>query len=165
MLERGTVTHVASGSADVLIAPSEKCEECGVCSEGVGGIRLMEGARDAIGVTVGDVVEVETPLRARRRAQLLVFVAPVGALVLGYLAGYLLGPMLGIAGDTLGAVLALAAAAGTFLSLRRVRATSIGQKDGMPRVRAIIARSREADSSNTARLRQPPERREDETRE
>jgi positive regulator of sigma E activity len=146
MLEQGTVTHVGSGRADVFISPSEKCEECGACSEGANGIRLMEGALDPIGVHVGDVVEIETPPRARRRAQMLVFVAPVVALGVGYLAGYLLGPMLGIAGDTLGAAFGLAAAAGMFLSLRGARATGVGEKDGMPRVRAIIARGHEADS-------------------
>ena len=165
MLEEGTVTRAAAGRADVLITPSEKCEECGVCSEGAGGVRLMEGARDPIGVEVGDVVRVETPLPARRRAQLLVFVVPVVMLVAGYLAGYLLAPYLGVGRDTLGAVCALAAATVAFLSLRRVRATSVGEKDGLPWVRAIIARGREAPASASEGLRQPPERREDETRE
>ena len=165
MLEQGTVTRVADGRADVWITPSEKCEECGACAEGAGGMRLMQGALDDIGVNVGDAVSVETPPQARRRAQLLVFVVPVVMLAAGYLAGYLLAGYLGLDRDALGAVCALAAAAAAFLSLRRASATGRGERDGSPRVHAIIARGRAADSTGFEGSWQPPERREDDTRE
>ena len=104
MLERGTVVAADQGRADIMIMPTEKCDDCEICSEGAGGRRVLEGAIDPLGVAPGDVVELETPLRARRRAQLLVFVFPVVALVVGYLAGYLLSSVVDMDPDTLGAV-------------------------------------------------------------
>jgi len=143
MLERGTVVSVVPGRADIMIMPTDKCDECEICAEGAGGRRILEGALDSIGVAPGDTVELETPLRARRTAQLLVFVFPVAALVLGYLAGYLLSSLVGMDPDTLGAALAVVAAGAALLTLRGVRVKATDGSDETPRVRAIIARGQE----------------------
>lgn len=143
MLERGTVVAVEQGRADIMIMPTEKCDDCEICSEGAGGRRILEGASDPIGAAPGDVVELETPLKARRTAQLLVFVLPVAALVVGYLAGYLLSSLVDMDPDTLGAALAIIAAIVALLALRGVRVKAADGTDETPRVRAIIARAQE----------------------
>ncbi len=145
MRERGTVVCVTGDMVHVAIEPSAACEACGGCAEGVGGKRLLEGALNDQGAGVGDTVEVETPLRARRRAQGLIYVVPVTAIGGGYLAGFLLGTWAKFAPDALGAVIGIGAGALALVSLRRFdrRFEVAGEA---PRVRAIIARCRGGDS-------------------
>jgi sigma-E factor negative regulatory protein RseC len=161
MLERGTVVSVGQGRADIMITPTEKCDDCEICTEGAGGRRILEGALDPIGVAPGDVVELETPLRARRLAQLLVFVFPVVALVVGYLAGYLLSSVVEMDPDTLGAAGAVIAAILALLALRGVRVRAVDGSDETPRVRAIIARGHEPPDEGSGRLEDPPNEEDD----
>ena len=141
MRERGTVVSAADGRVTVAIVPSESCATCGACAEGAGGKRLLEGVVDTHGAHPGDTVEIETPASARRRAQGLVYVVPVVALVVGYLAGYLLGNWVQLAPDVIGAVFAITAGAASLVSLRRYERSFEGA-EVQPRVRAIIARGR-----------------------
>jgi sigma-E factor negative regulatory protein RseC len=159
MLEQGTVVSASDGRADIMITPTDECDDCEICTEGAGGRRILEGAVDPIGVAPGDVVELETPLRARRAAQLLIFVFPVVALVLGYLAGYLLSAVLETDPDTLGAAGAITAAVLALLALRGVRVRASDGTDETPRVHAIIARGQEPPGSGSARLQNPRTRR------
>ena len=149
MLERGMVVAAGMGTVDVSIEPSASCETCGACALGASGQRVLEGVVDEFGAAVGDTVEIETSARARRRAQTLVYVVPVVALVIGYLAGFLLGSWTGIAPDAVGAVLALAAGALALLALRRTE-RGAGHPHEQPRVRAIIARCRDCSPDQTA---------------
>lgn len=142
MLERGTVISRADGTVHVAIEPSEACATCGACAEGAGGARVLEDVVDALGAAVGDTVEVETPLRARRRAQGLVYVVPVAAIIAGYLAGFLLGTWANVAPDAVGAVLALVGGVAALVSVSRFDRYFRGADD-QPRVRAIIARCRD----------------------
>ncbi|MDP2182622.1 MAG: SoxR reducing system RseC family protein [Actinomycetota bacterium] len=134
------------GVVDVLIQPSESCESCGICSEGAGGLRLLEGVDDPLGVQVGDSVLVETPGAARRRAQVRLYLIPVAALVPGYLAGFLLSTRIGINPDVGGALCALLAGA---VALATVPDKAAGPQDG-PVVRAIIARGYSPDPAGDA---------------
>jgi len=143
--ERGRVIRVSDGTVDVAIEPSEACGTCGGCAEGAGGKRLLEGVIDTQGARPGDTVEVETPYQARRRAQGLVYVVPVTAVIAGYLAGFLLGAWTETAPDVLGAVVSIGAGVLAIVSLRRFdrRFEGAGEK---PRVRAIIARCHSGDA-------------------
>jgi positive regulator of sigma E activity len=141
VLERGIVVSASGGTLDVSIEPSEACETCGACAEGAGGKRLLEGVVDVHGAAVGDTVEVETPVRTRRRAQWLVYVVPVVATMAGYLAGFLLGTWAEFAPDAVGALVAIGAGVLALASLRRYE-RAFAQTDEKPRVRAIIARCR-----------------------
>ncbi|MDY0087044.1 MAG: SoxR reducing system RseC family protein [Coriobacteriia bacterium] len=145
MLERGIVVAVRAGSVDVAIEPSEACETCGGCAEGAAGKRLLQGVVDTCGARRGDEVEVETSGQARRRAQGLVYVVPVVAIVGGYVAGFLLGTLLEFAPDALGAVVGIGASIVALISVTRLdRRFEID--GGMPRVRAIIARCHSGDA-------------------
>lgn len=150
MLEHGIVVAVHASTVDVAIEPSESCETCGGCAEGAAGKRLLQGVEDVFGARCGDEVEVETSNRARRRAQGLVYVVPVVMMVLGYLAGFLLGSTVEFAPDALGAVVGISAGVAALISVTRLDRRF--EKDGgMPRVRAIIARCHSADSPHGCR--------------
>lgn len=154
MHERGTVVSVADGRVSVAIEPSKECETCGACAEGAGGKRILEGVLDVHGARPGDTVEIETPAGARRRAQGLVYVVPVVALVAGYVAGFLLGTWLEFAPDATGAVVAIGAGAAALLSLRR-HDQAFGRPEDQPRVRAIIARGRSRPPEQTVPADRP----------
>ena len=144
MLERGTVREARRGVLSVSMESSADCEKCGACAAGAGGERLLEGVIDEHGAQPGDLVEIETPIGARRRAQGLVYVVPVVALLIGYMAGFLLSSLTGFwSPDTVGAFLALAAGIGALLLLR-LRNQAFDTPSARPRVRAIIARGHES---------------------
>jgi len=148
MRERATVTDVREGSVDVAIVPSAACVSCGMCAE-ERGVRVLAGVMDGLGARVGDVVEIETPARARRRAEGLVYIAPVVAILGGYLAGFLLFQGGDVNPDAAGAVIGIIAGALTLLAVRFAGRTAEGDTRYGPRVRVIIARGetrRQADA-------------------
>src|SRR5512133_2070933 len=110
MHEPGRVITVRDGTVDVRMEVSAACSGCGACSQEPGGETIMHGVRDALGATVGDTVDVDIPDTIRPWAAVAVFAVPVACLLLGYLAGFLLGRQLGWDPDISGLVLALASA-------------------------------------------------------
>ena len=143
VIERGVVSAVAEGGVDVRIdsSPSAGCKTCGHCGVGEGGTMLMSGVADSLGVRLGDTVEVELPEGARLRTSALAYGLPVLGLVVGYLAGFLLGSGVGVDPDGTGALVAAATAVGTFVLARRWCVETIGRERFRPRVRAIISPS------------------------
>lgn len=139
MIERGTVVAAAAGLVDVAIQPAEACESCGGCVEGAGGKRFIEGVVNAVGATVGDLVEVETARGARRAAQALLYGVPVAAALVGYLAGFLLGSWAEVAPDQAGAVVSVIAFAAAVVFVGRAGRV-LSRRHPTPQVRAIIAR-------------------------
>lgn len=147
MKERGTVTAASPGRVDIAIEPSNACASCGACGESDGGKRLLTGVVDSLGALPGDTVEVDTPARARRRAQLIVYILPVVMLIVGYLAGFLLSSSMGAEPDTAGAVVGLLAGAATVAGMRFVGRGAADQQTFEPQVHAIISRGTERRSS------------------
>jgi sigma-E factor negative regulatory protein RseC len=152
MRERGTVCEANDGVVTVRMSPSVECINCGACSEGDGGARTLSGVIDPLGSRPGDVVEIEVADVARRRAQLLVFVVPVGAVVLGYLAGFLLFSGTVARPDTAGALTGLAAGSVALLSLRFFGRSAAGSDGYEPRVRAIISRGSQRRSDDDSSI-------------
>jgi len=140
MIERGTVVAVRGNRADVVLGSTSACGGCSACGKSVSGDMLLRDVADEQGVSIGDEVEILIPESLQVQAALAVYAVPLGALLLGYLAGVLLGKALGFDPDTTGGVVgvvsATAALAGT-----QVRERSLARKGRyMPRVRAIISR-------------------------
>lgn len=140
MIERGEILRARPGEADVRMLGSEACESCGSCTLADGHM-VMEGVIDRLGAPEGGLVEVEVPEGSRLRGSLLGYGVPVLALVVGYLAGRLLGSGVGWEPDTAGAVLAMVAVAATFAALRFIGADLLDSDRFRPRVRAIIPRN------------------------
>lgn len=142
MRERGKVITVRDGSVDVLMQVSAGCGGCTLCSREEGGETVMHDVADALGSTVGDVVDVVIPDTIRSRAAAAVFLVPVFSLLAGYLAGFLLGPWAGLEPETAGVVGALVSATIAMLGIRNAERRLAGDAAFAPKVGAIISRDR-----------------------
>ncbi|MHB1340776.1 MAG: SoxR reducing system RseC family protein [Coriobacteriia bacterium] len=144
MNELGTVVAVRGDRVDVSVGPSAACEGCKLCSAGSSASEmLMRDVLDPVGASLGDRVEVHISESLRMQAALAIYVVPLGALFVGYLAGFLLGESIGADPDLVGAGLGIAAATAGFLGAR-VREKALARSGKFaPRVRAIIARGLE----------------------
>lgn len=140
MPERGTIVAVRPGVVDIALTPGEGCGECTACSAS-GAVMLLENVPVTSDLGVGDVVDVETPHSARTRARALVFIVPVAALILGYMAGFLLSAVVPVSRDSLGAVTALACAAAAFAGVARWGARAADTPTVKLRTRAIISQA------------------------
>ena len=143
MHEPGRVITVHDGTVDVRLEVSATCAGCGACSQDPGGETIMHGVRDALGATVGDTVDVSIPDTIRPLAAVAVFAVPVACLLLGYLAGFVLGKPLGWDPDISGLVFALASANVAVVGVRLAERRLSGSERFSPRVSAIIARGQE----------------------
>ena len=141
MRERGKVITVHDGAVDVLMRVSAGCGGCTLCSREEGGETVMHDVADALGSTVGDVVDVVIPDTIRSRAA-AVFLVPVFSLLAGYLAGFLLGPWAGLEPETAGVVGALVFATIAMLGIRNAEHRLAGDAAFAPKVGAIISRDR-----------------------
>jgi positive regulator of sigma E activity len=139
--ERGVVTETHDGEVTVRITGGEACAKCGCCVSLGSGEMLLEGVLDHSSAQEGDTVEIEVPERSRLVANALLFGVPVVALVLGYLAGYLLASVLGTSPDLTGALVALGAVGLTFAWLRAKGSDLLSGDRDRPRVSAILPRS------------------------
>lgn len=140
MIENGTVVAVRGDRADVVLGASATCGSCTACGKSASGDMLLRDVSDEIGATVGDEVEILIPESLQVQAALAVYAVPLGGLLLGYLAGVLLGKALGFDPDTTGGVVGVAAATAA-LAGTQVRERSLARNGRYkPRVRAIISR-------------------------
>jgi len=140
MPEQGTVVAVRPGVVDLSMLPGDGCGECTACSA-TGSAMLLENVPAPDGLQVGDIVEIDTPQSVRTRAQALIFLVPVAALVLGYMAGFLLGSVVPVPRDTLGVIVALTCGAAAFAAIARWGAPVSDDARVKLRVRAIIAQA------------------------
>ncbi|MRS12132.1 MAG: hypothetical protein EG823_03555 [Actinobacteria bacterium] len=143
MHERGRVITVRDGAVDVRIESAGNCDGCSACTRTPTGETVMHGVSDAHGAMVGDTVDVLIPDRVRSKAAAAVFVVPVACMLLGYLAGFLLGRWVGWSPDVSGLVLALVAANVAFVGARAAERTVSSNEAYTPKVSAIIARGRD----------------------
>lgn len=141
MREQGRVVTVGEGAVDVVMEISEACGGCRLCATSGGGETVMRGVRDSLGARVGDTVEVSIPDEVRTRAALAVFLVPVACLLLGYLAGFLLGPRLHVDADTAGVIVGVVGAVIAILGVRGAERFITATGRFAPRVSAIIARA------------------------
>jgi len=141
MIEHGTVVAVRGNRTDVVLGSSPACGGCHACSNGDSGEMLLRDVADEVGAALGDEVEVVIPESLRLQAALAVYAVPLGGLLLGYLAGVLLGRATGLDPDTTGAIVGVVAATAA-LAGTQVRERSLARSGRYtPRVRAIISRS------------------------
>ena len=140
MHERGRVITVRDGSVDVKMEVSAGCAGCSGCSRAPNGETVMQDVRDPLGATVGDTVDIVIPDTVRSRAATAVFVVPVLSLLVGYLAGFLLGRWIGVSPDISGLVGALILANVAFMGVKLAERKLSSSEQYKPKVNAIIAR-------------------------
>lgn len=77
--------------AEVEIRSTSACAKCGVCHFNQSGVLSMEAKND-IGSSVGDIVEIDIPESHVLLSSLLIFIFPLFAFFIGYLIkGLILG--------------------------------------------------------------------------
>lgn len=143
MREQGRVVTVGEGTVDVTMEISPACGGCRMCATSGGGETVMRNVRDPLGASVGDTVEVSIPDAVRGRAAAAVFLVPVACLLLGYLAGFLLGPRLHVEAETAGVIGAVCAATIAVIGVRGAERLIARSARFAPRVSAIIARAQD----------------------
>jgi sigma-E factor negative regulatory protein RseC len=83
--ETGRVLRIVDPHiAEVEIRSGSACAKCGICHFDRGGVLSMEAKND-IGASVGDVVEVEIPEGRVILSSLMIFIFPIIAFFGGYL--------------------------------------------------------------------------------
>lgn len=148
VVERGEVVGVGLGSVDVrIIASAETCGGCNACSRVEKDGMVLTDVMDQLGAAEGDRVEVMIPAGSDLRAGLYAYVMPVLTLLLGYGVGDALGRLVGWPPDTTGAVCAILAFVVGMLAMRQRLRKVLASDRFRPRLRAIIARGREATPS------------------
>ncbi|MBA4370906.1 MAG: hypothetical protein C0418_04935 [Coriobacteriaceae bacterium] len=140
MSETGTVVARQDRMVDVRLTATEGCAHCGACAPDDDAM-MMTGVVDRLGAAVGDIVTVDFDPAARGRLTALAYVPPVAGLILGYVAGFLLGRLLGADADAIGAIGALAGGVVLLATVRPAAAALASRSGYRPQVRAIISRS------------------------
>lgn len=148
VIETGEVVGVGPGSADVRITANDACEGCGHCSRVDKGGMVLTDVRNDLSAGEGDRVEVLIPSGSDLRAGAYVYIGPVIALLVGYVAGNAVGRFIGWDPDTTGAIVAvMGVVAGTLFMRSRARKV-LSSERFRPRLRAIIASGREPGRSS-----------------
>lgn len=140
MIERGTVVAVRGDRIDVVLAGSAACVGCSACAATTKGELLLRDVRSDRGPAIGDEVEVVIPEGLKMKAALAVYIVPLAGLLLGYLAGFLLGKPMGVDPDVAGAVLGVLAATAALAGTRIAEKAVLRGGRLSPHVRAIISR-------------------------
>ena len=149
MDEIGTVMEVrANRTALVRCSKSSLCEHCASAENcGMGrdsGERVIE-AGNRLGAEVGDRVQLSISTRTFLQSSFMVYIVPLIALVIGAVAGQLIGQQLpqGPDPNLLAAILGCAFLVGAFLVIR-VGSRALPQEDYRPQITAILTPDEEA---------------------
>ena len=140
MIERGTVVAIRGAAIDVVLGGSATCAGCNACRASESGELLLRDIVDSVGVTLGDEVDILIPDSLRMKAALAVYVVPLAGLVIGYLAGFLLGRQIGLDPDVAGAIVGVLAATAALAGTRVAERDVLRGGRFAPRVHAIISR-------------------------
>ncbi len=140
--EHGTVIELKGKHvAAVLCQKSSFCRNCAsmeACEVGSDNKSKIVEAHNAIGAQVGDKVKLATSTRNFLQSSFLLYVVPLVALLIGAVAGNLLGERLaGIDPNLLSAIMGTAFLVGAFLVIR-VGSKAIPKENYMPRIVEII---------------------------
>ncbi|GAB4409314.1 MAG: hypothetical protein OHK0032_04860 [Thermodesulfovibrionales bacterium] len=92
--EIGKVVRLDGETAAIILQGGESCRGCGAGRLGLckpsGNISMLT-AKNTIGASVGDEVKVGLNKDVHKRGYLLAFIIPLSSLVVGTLAGYIMG--------------------------------------------------------------------------
>lgn len=138
MIQRGVVQEVVDGHAKIAVGGGEGCNVCASRESclSITGARPEEKiitTENVLGVSVGDVVELELPVSITMQIIFITFVLPVVLLIVGYFIMLESGPGHGAIGAVSGLVAGMAIAISVNRSLGkrssyRMRMTRILEK-------------------------------------
>lgn len=120
MINTGYVISVRDDMAEVLLGAHLECKRCGACMASLSDKDRKIEVLNEIGASVGQKVEIEVKAKFAVGAAFLIFLVPVIAALGGGVAGYHLGPRVGLRGDVFGLCVGGVALALCLLLLRHV---------------------------------------------
>lgn len=141
--EVGTVVELKSKhSAVVMCEKSSLCENCaasGACSIGDDDRQRLVTAHNPLRAVVGDRVKIAASTSVFLKSSFLIYIVPLIALVLGAVAGKLVGEMFisNVSPDLLSAIFGVFFMVGTFVIIR-VGSQALKQENYMPKIIAVI---------------------------
>jgi len=126
----------------VMCQKSSLCEHCatsGSCAIGDDSKSRLVEAQNMIGATIGDEVCISTTTRSFLQSSFLLYIVPLIALVIGAVAGKLVGENLatGLDPNLLSAIFGVFFLIGSFVLLR-VGSSVLEKESYMPKVVAIL---------------------------
>ena len=142
--ETGSVVELKGKHiAVVLCEKSSFCKNCASmeqCRLGDDNRSMLVEAHNPIGARVGHKVRLVTSSKSFLQSSFILYIVPLIALIVGAIAGHLIGERLetGINPDLLSALLGTAFLIGAFLTIR-VGTRALPREDYMPRITEILA--------------------------
>jgi len=126
----------------VMCKKSSLCEHCatsGSCAIGDDATSRLVEAQNMLGATIGDEVCISTTTRSFLQSSFLLYIVPLIALVIGAVAGKLVGENLvtGLDPNLLSAIFGVFFMVGSFVLLR-VGSSVLEKESYMPKVVAIL---------------------------
>lgn len=141
--EYGTVVELKGTSvAAVLCKKSSMCEHCasaGLCQMGDDSRSMVVEAQNTLGAEVGDRVKIVTSTKSFLQSSFLLYIVPLIGLVIGAVAGQLIGEYFNLQLDhsLLSAIIGTAFMVGFFMIIR-VGSKAIPRETFMPRIVEIL---------------------------
>ena len=141
--EVGTVVELkGKHSAVVVCEKSNFCENCaasGACSIGDDDRHRLVTAHNPLRAVVGDRVKIAASTKVFLKSSFLVYIVPLVALVLGALAGKLVGEkfVTNLDPNLLSAIFGVFFMVGTFVIIR-VGSRALKQENYMPKIVAVL---------------------------
>lgn len=141
--EIGTIVELKSKhTAAVLCKKSSACQHCassGACQMGSDSRSMIVEVHNSLGAGIGDRVRIVTSSKSFLQSSFLLYIVPLIALVIGGVAGQLIGEYLGngIDPNLLAALLGTAFLVGTFLVIK-VGTRALPKETYMPRIVEIV---------------------------
>ena len=118
MDERGEIVALQDRNAVIMVHRSDMCGKCGACEMGEQAGEMFLTIPNRLHGEVGDFVQLELASGQVLKASAIAYVFPLFALILGVMAGILLGPRYGLNAELTASILGLLFAGLSFLVIR-----------------------------------------------
>jgi sigma-E factor negative regulatory protein RseC len=141
--ENGVVVELkGKQNAMVMCKKSSLCENCatnGNCALGDDDKTRLIEVQNMLGATIGDQVRIATTTKSFLQSSFLLYIVPLIALVIGAIAGKLVGDRLttGVDPNLLSAIFGVFFMIGSFVILR-VGSSALSRDSYMPKIIAIL---------------------------
>jgi sigma-E factor negative regulatory protein RseC len=141
--ENGVVVELkGKQNAMVMCKKSSLCENCatnGNCALGDDDKTRLIEVQNMLGATIGDQVRIATTTKSFLQSSFLLYIVPLIALVIGAIAGKLVGDRLttGVDPNLLSAIFGVFFMIGSFVILR-VGSSALSRESYMPKIIAIL---------------------------
>lgn len=141
MKQTGIVVGIEGDKAKIRMQRHTACGDCGACQVSKSQLNVILEAENNVGAKTGDFVEVDMETVDFLSAVVIIYLFPLISFIVGIFAGYYGLLAIGLVDRTaqgLGAVIGIAAAALTYLAIRRNEDKFKAMKKYKPAITGIV---------------------------